>query len=343
LHGAVFHLKSKPVSQGRAYKKKGKEMEKVIYVGIDVSKDTLDVAVHENPKNWNFANDQAGISKVISMLKALNPELVVMEATGSYEIPMAVELGVDGIPTSVVNPRQIRDFARSAGILAKTDIIDARVIARFAATMKPAARPVSTEIAQEFGELISRRRQIVDMITAEKNRLGQATKTKPGIKAHIDWLKKELSDINKSLKQKVQESPIWRERDELLQSVPGVGTNLSTTILAELPELGSLNRKQVAALVGVAPLNRDSGKLRGKRTCWGGRATVRSAFYMSTLVATRYNPIIKQFYTRLLAAGKIKKVALTACMRKLLTILNVMLKNHTHWNSEVTQIFGPCS
>jgi transposase len=337
-----FSLRASPYRKEGRTRKKGK-MEKENYVGIDVSKDTLDIAVYENQKHWSFTNDQTGISKVISMLKALKPALVVMEATGSYQIPLAGELGVVGIIVSVVNPRQIRDFARSAGILAKTDIIDARIIARFAATMKPAARPMSDGTARELGETIARRRQIVSMITAEKNRLGNATKTKPGIKAHIDWLQNELSDINKSLKQQVKESTIWREKDELLQSVPGVGPNLSATILAELPELGNLNRKQLAALVGVAPLNRDSGKMRGKRTCWGGRATVRTAFYMSALTATRWNPIIRQFYIRLLAAGKTKKVALTACTRKLLTILNMMLKNHTRWNYEVTQIFGPCS
>jgi len=318
-------------------------LEKRNDVGIDVSKDTLDVTVHENPRHWSFANNQAGISKVVSMLKELYPELVVVEATGSYEIPLAAELGVAEIPTAIVNPRQIRDFARSAGILAKTDRIDARVIARFAATMKPTPRPIPNEVAQELGDLIARRRQIVDMLTAEKNRLNTATKSvKSRIKAHIEWLEKELDYINTNLRQKVKDSPIWREKDELLQSVPGVGPNLSTTILAELPELGTLNRKQIAALVGVAPLNRDSGTFRGTRTTWGGRATVRTALYMAALVAIRYNPVIRRFYEHLLAAGKEKKVALTACMRKLLTILNLMLKNRTCWNYEVTQVFGPC-
>ncbi len=267
-----------------------------------------------------------------------------MEATGSYEAPLAAELGVAGVPTAVVNPRQIRDFARSVGMLAKTDILDARIIARFAATVQPIPRPVPDIEAQELGAIIARRRQVVEMLTAEKNRLGTAMKAvKPHIQAHIAWLEKELDDINTSLRQKVKDSPIWREKDELLQSVPGVGPNLSITLLAEMPELGTSNRKQAAALVGVAPLNRDSGTLRGKRTSWGGRKTVRNALYMATLVATRYNPVIRAFYQRLCASGKPKKVALTACMRKLLTILNAMLKNRTTWNSEVAQLIGPCN
>jgi transposase len=319
-------------------------MDKKIYVGIDVSKDTLDVAVHGDQQSWDFTNDQVGIGKTVVMLKKLSPELVVLEATGSYEVTLVAELGVARIPTAVVNPRQIRDFARSVGMLAKTDILDARIIARFAAIVQPTPRPIPDTESQELGAIIARRRQVVDMITAEKNRLGNARKmVKPRIQAHIEWLEQELNDTNKNLQQKVKDSPMWRDKDELLQSVPGVGPNLAITILAELPELGTLNRKQVAALVGVAPLNRDSGTMRGKRTTWGGRATVRSALYMATLVATRHNSLIRFFYERLCAAGKAKKVALTACMRKLLTILNAMLKNHTHWSYQDAQIVGPCS
>jgi len=318
-------------------------MERKSYVGIDVSKNTLDVAVHGEPKHWSFANDQPGIGKIISLFKELLPELVVLEATGSYEVPLAAELGVDGVPTAVVNPRQVRDFARSVGVLAKTDSLDARIIARFAATVQPIPRPIPDTEAQELGAIIARRRQVVEMLTAEKNRLGNAIKAvKPRIRAHIVWLEKELDEINTSLRQKVKDSPIWQEKDKLLQSVPGVGPNLATTLLAELPELGTLNRKQVAALAGVAPMNRDSGTLRGKRTSWGGRKTVRNALYMATLVATRYNPLIKRFYERLCAAGKVKKVALTACMRKLLTILNAMLRNGTCWHDEVAQLTGHC-
>ena len=318
-------------------------MEKKIYVGIDVSKDTLDVAVHGDKQHWSFPNNETGITKAVSKFKELSPELVVLEATGGFEVFLATELVVAKIPTAVVNPRQVRDFAKSVGMLAKTDILDARIIARFAATVQPNPHPMPDIEAQELGALTARRRQIINMITAEKNRLSTAGETvKPGISAHINWLEKELNEINRNIKQKVKDSPIWREKDELLQSVPGVGTNLSAIILAELPELGTLNRKQIAALVGVAPLNRDSGTLRGKRTTWGGRATVRTALYMATLVATRYNPVIRRFYERLREAGKATKVALTACMRKLLTILNAMLKYQTSWNFGVSQIFGPC-
>lgn len=318
-------------------------MEKKIYIGIDVSKDMLDVAVHGDKQHWSFPNDEAGINKIVSKFRELPPALVALEATGGFEVPLAAELGVAKIPTAVVNPRQIRDFAKSVGMLAKTDVLDAKIIARFAASVQPIPHPIRDTEARELGAIMARRRQIVSMITAEKNRLSTASKTvKPRICAHINWLEKELNDVNRNLRQKVKDSPIWQEKDEVLQSVPGVGPNLSTTILAELPELGTLNRKQIAALVGVAPLNRDSGTLRGKRTTWGGRATVRTAFYMATLVATRHNPLIRCFYERLCAAGKPKKVALTACMRKLLTILNAMLKYGTRWDYPVAQIFGPC-
>ena len=245
---------------------------------------------------------------------------------------------------AVVNPRQIRDFARSVGVLAKTDILDARIIARFAATVRPTPRPMPSAEAEELKAIIARRRQIVEMIAAENNRLGSARITvKPRIQAHIQWLEKELDVINSNLRTKVKDTPLWRENDELLQSVPGVGPNLATTILAELPELGTLNRKQIAALVGVAPLNRDSGTLRGKRTSWGGRKTVRNALYMATLVATRYNPLIKPFYARLCAAGKAKKVALTACMRKLLTIFERDAWSHSDHLRTQAQVIGPCS
>lgn len=318
-------------------------MGKEIYVGIDVSKDTLDAAVYGDKQPLSFANDEAGITKTISKLRQLNPELVVLEATGGFEVALAAELGVAKIPTAVVNPRQIRDFAKSVGILAKTDILDARIIARFAATVQPTPHPMADIEARELGAITARRRQIVNMITAEKNRLSTASKTvKPRIRAHINWLEKELNDVNRNLRQKVKDSPIWQEKDRLMQSVPGVGPNLSITILAELPELGTLDRKQIAALVGVAPLNRDSGTLRGKRTIWGGRATVRTALYMAALSAKRHNPVIRRFYERLLATGKAKKVALTACMHKLLTILNSMLKYHTCWNLDVSQTLGPC-
>ncbi len=318
-------------------------MEKKTYVGIDIAKDYMEVVVHGDKQHWSFTNDESGISKLKAKLRKLTPALVVLEATGGFEVPVAAELGVAKIPTAVVNPRQIRDFAKSVGMLAKTDILDAMIIARFAASVQPIPYPVPEAEVQELGAIIARRRQVIEMLTAEKNRCHNASMTiKSRIQDHIEWLKRELDDINKKLKQKVKESPIWREKDELLQSVPGVGPNLSITILAELPELGTLNRKQIAALVGVAPLNRDSGTMRGKRTIWGGRKTVRSALYMATFVAVRFNPLLKGFYKRLCASGKARKVALVACMRKLLSILNAMLKNRTSWNYCAPQIIGPC-
>jgi transposase len=318
-------------------------MENKNYIGIDVSKDTLDVAVHGDQRHWSFTNDQNGIEKAIITFKELAPVLVVLEATGNYEMPFAAELGTNGIPTVIVNPRQIRDFARSVGILAKTDVLDARVIARFAATVQPAPKPIADDESQELGAIVARRRQIVEMITVEKNRFTSAKKVvRPRIQAHIDWLSHELADTNDDLQKKVKDSPIWRDKEDLLKSVPGIGNAVAVTLLAELPELGTTNSKRIASLVGIAPHNRDSGTMRGKRTVWGGRATVRSALYMATLVATKYNPVIRQFYMRLLAVGKAKKVALTACMRKLITILNAMVKHHTRWNPTVAQLTCSC-
>jgi transposase len=318
-------------------------LEKKNYIGVDVSKNTLDMAVNDDNRHWSFSNSPFGIEKAIETIKKFKPELVVLEATGSYEIPFAAAVGIEGVPVVVANPRQIRDFAKSAGILAKTDEIDAKVIARFGEAIKPTPRAMPDEMTHEFGELVTRRRQIIGMITTEKNRLEHAIKAvRQNIQSHIEYLEKDLADIDKELRQKVQDSPLWREKDKLLQSVPGVGPNLSATIIADLPELGYMNRKQIAALVGVAPLNRDSGTLRGRRTSWGGRRQVRNVFYMATLAASRYNPIIKKFYTRLLNSGKAKKVALTACMRKLLTILNAMLKHNVSWGDKTYQLISPC-
>jgi transposase len=246
---------------------------------------------------------------------------------------VAAALAAAGLPTAVVNPRQARDFARATGRLAKTDRIDAQILARFAQAVRPAPRPVPDGEAQALAEITARRRQVVGMLTAEKNRLDAATtKTvRKRLQAHVRWLEKELSRTDHDLEEAINESPTWRENEELLRGVPGVGPVLARTLLAELPELGSLPPKQLAALVGVAPLNRDSGAFRGRRAVWGGRATVRAALYMGALVATRHNPQIKEFYERLLSAGKPRKVALVACMRKLLIILNAMLKNRTPW------------
>ena len=316
-----------------------------VYVGIDVAKATMDMAVYPSGQQCSFRNDDGGIRKAVSYLKELAPALVVLEATGGIEIRLVAAIVEQGLPVAVANPRHIRNFARATGKLAKTDALDAQVIAHFAAAIKPTPRPLPDEQAQEFSAILSRRRQVVEMITAEKNRLGSATSSvvKGRIEEHIAWLERELGDIDKELRRGVKESSVWREKDRLLQSVPGVGPVLSATLLADLPELGALDRKQVAALAGLAPFNRDSGKLRGKRTIWGGRAKVRAVLYMATLAATRYNHVIKSFYLRLCAAGKHRKVALTACMRKLLTILNAIIKHRTPWDYTASQLISPCS
>jgi transposase len=302
------------------------------YVGIDVSKEKLDIALRTMDTHREFTYDDEGITKLVMFLHGIKPAIVVLEATGGYETVVAASLGIENIPVAVANPRHIRDFAKATGKLAKTDALDARVIAHFAEAIKPQPQPVTDEQSRELKEVLARRRQIIEMITAEKNRL---TKTgvhiRGHIEAHIEWLQRELDDINSRLSHLVKESPLWREKDNLLRSVPGVGFVLSITLLADLPELGRLNRHQIAALVGVAPFNRDSGIFRGKRTVWGGRARVRSALYMSTLVATRYNYVIRAFYERLCHAGKCKKAALTACMRKLLVILNAIIRTRIPW------------
>jgi transposase len=315
------------------------------YVGIDVAKAKLDIAVHSSDQQWTFANSDAEISQAVSCLRELKPALIVLEATGGIEMPLVAALAVARLPVVVANPRQVRDFARATGRLAKTDTLDARILAHFAAVVRPALRPLPDAHTQEMAAILTRRRQLVEMLTAEGNRLGAARSkaVRRRISAHINWLEKELANVDGDLDSSIRKSPVWREKDNLLQSVPGVGPVLSTTLLAHLPEMGSLNRRQIAALVGVAPFNRDSGNFRGKRAVWGGRSAIRAALYMATLVATRYNPIIRAFYHRLCAAGKPKKVSLTACMRKLLTILNAMLKHGTPWRYVGIQTFGPCS
>lgn len=304
-----------------------------VFVGIDVSKERLDVATYPAKEQWAFANDGPGIASLVARLEGLQPAAVVLEATGGLQLPVAAALGVAGLPVAVVNPRQVRDFARATGKLAKTDKLDAQVLALFAERVRPIPRPLPDPQTQELGALLARRRQIVAMLVTEQNRLGTAVPSvRPGIQEHIAWLEERLGGINDGMAKLLRESPLWREKEDLLRGVPGVGPVLTLTLLAELPELGTLGRRQAAALVGVAPLNRDSGTFRGKRTVWGGRAKVRAALYMAALVATRFNPVIRAFYQKLLAAGKPKKVALTACMRKLLTILNAMLKHHAPWH-----------
>lgn len=309
-----------------------------VYAGVDVSKNRLEVALRPTGACWSVPNDQAGIDELLGRLREeAPPALVIVEATGGFERPVAAALATAGIPMAVVNPRQARDFARATGRLAKTDRIDAFVLARFGEAVRPTPKPVPGREAREFSAILARRRQIVEMLTAEKNRLGATTSrpVKKRIEAHIRWLEKELARTNDDLDETVEGSPTWRENEALLRGVPGVGPVLARTLLAELPELGGeeLSPKQLAALVGVAPLNRDSGTLRGRRTVWGGRERVRDTLYMGTLVATRFNPTIKEFYERLCAGGKPKKVALVACMRKLLLILNAILKSHTPWRS----------
>jgi transposase len=309
------------------------------YIGIDVSKDTLDAAAYTSKKQWQFANDETGIGKLIESLQVLPVELVVIESTGGYETAVAYALQQTGIACAVVNPREPRSFAKAIGKLAKTDKIDARTLAHFAAAIKPVPRPLADEQTEELGVMLARRRQVIEMLTAEKNRLHTARKpVRDAIQNHVIFLEKELAQIDTSLRGRIEESPVDREKYKLLQSVLGVGPNLAATLLIELPELGKLNRRQVAALVGVAPLNHDSGKKRGKRSPWGGQPQVRSVLYMGTLVASRYNPIISHFYARLCASGKAKKVALVACMRKLLVILNSMLKHHVPWTFSQSEL-----
>jgi transposase len=307
-------------------------------VGIDVSKGLLDVAVLPEGEFWSATNDEEGVTQVVKRLKALRPRLVVLEATGGMETALVGAAATARLPVVVVNPRQVRDFAKSVGTLAKTDAIDARVLARFAEAVRPEVRPLKDKEASQFSALIARRRQLVAMLTAEKNRLGTAPEAiHPSLEEHIEWLEQRLTDINGKLKKAIKKSPVWRAKEQLLRTAPGVGPVLSATLVAGLPELGTLNRKRIAALVGVAPFNRDSGKYRGKRCIWGGRGSIRAVLYMGTLAATRFNPVIRAFYLRLCAAGKEHKVALTACMRKLLTILNAMAKTRTPWQPRCEQ------
>jgi transposase len=309
------------------------------YVGIDVAKDRLDIAIRPAGDLWSMANDAPGIAEVVHQLAQLHPKLVVLEATGGLQMPVAGALATAGLPVAMVNPRQVRDFARATGRLAKTDRLDAQVLAHFAQAVQPTPYALADVQTQDLTALLTRRHQVIEMLTAEKNRLRapRLESVRQRVQEHIRWLQQELNGLDKDLDHTIRQSPLWREKDNLLRSVPGIGPVVSITLLAKLPELGTLSRRQIAALVGVAPLNRDSGRMRGKRIVWGGRARVRAALYMAALSASRYNPVIKAFYQRLLTAGKAKKVALTACIRKLLTILNAMLKHGTPWRSLLPQ------
>lgn len=300
-----------------------------IFVGIDVAKAQLEVAVRPTGETWTVTPDEAGLA---ARLTSLQPAVIVLEATGGLELPVAAALGAAGLPVAIVNPRQVRDFAKAAGILAKTDRIDAGVLARFAEAMRPEVRALPDATLQGLRAWVARRRQLVEMRTAEQNRLQRAVpELRPGIRKHLQWLGRQLDQVTKELSRLIRMSPVWQATAKLLRSVPAVGPVLATTLVADLPELGTLSHKEIAALVGVAPLNRDSGTWRGTRHIWGGRAAVRAVLYMATVVAIRHNPVIRAFHGRLRAAGKAKKVALTACMHKLLTILNAIVRHQTPW------------
>jgi len=307
-------------------------MNSEAYVGVDVSKALLDVKVLPSNETQQFSNDNAGIKKLIKFLKKIDPALIVFESTGGLEMPAVSSLTENHLPVVIINPRQVRDFAKATGRLAKTDLIDADTIARFARDIRPEVRPLKDEYTQLLSALNTRRSQIVDMLVAEKNRLHTAPKSSiKSIQEHIQWLERSLKDINKDIDKTIKKSPMWRENDKILQSFSGVGPVVSASLLCDLPELGTLNRKKIATLVGVAPLNCDSGRFRGRRRIKGGRANVRRKLYMAAVASIRHNPMMKDFYDRLIDAGKPPKLVLTACMRKILTILNAMMKNRTYW------------
>ena len=308
-------------------------MAEVCGVGIDVAKATLDVASSiDQAAHWTFANDEAGWTAVIAVVQSLHPTVVVLEATGGYEVGVATALSMAGLPTAIVNPRQVRDFAKALGLLEKTDGLDAGVLAAFAARIQPAVRPLPDALHADLQALVTRRRQLVDMLTAERNRVPLARgAVRKNIHAHISWLEKQLGKTDRDLRRQIETSPLWRVRDELLQSTPGIGPATSARLLASLPELGSLNHRQISKLVGVAPLNDDSGMRTGYRRIRGGRTEVRCALYMATVVAIRHNPAIRTMYRRWRAAGKLPKVALVAAMHKLLIHLNAILKTQSPW------------
>jgi len=311
-------------------------MSEDAFIGIDVAKDHVDVAVHRSELLWRESNDEAGQRRVVERLGELQVQRIVVEATGGFQSALVAALAAAGLPVVVVNPRQVRDFAKAVGALAKTDRIDAQVLARFAATIQPPVRALKDEASLELEALLNRRRQLVEMLVMEKNRHAQASRRlRKDIRSHITWLEKRVKDVDSELQRWIEESPVWRVKDDLLRSVPGIGRVAATTLLAQLPELGTLTRRQLGALVGVAPFNCDSGRYRGKRRIFGGRASVRTALYMAVVSAMRCNAVIKAFYARLRAAGKPAKVALIACIRKLLTILNAMLRTHTTWRENV--------
>jgi transposase len=310
------------------------------FIGIDVSKKLLEVAVHQSDYHFRCPNDPQKFPSLISELISLRPARILLEATGGLERPLLQALSAFGLPVVVVNPRQVRDFAKALGRLAKTDRLDARVLAHFAASVQPPLRPLKSQDDTELDALMGRRTQLSDILTAEKNRRGSAaTKTaRDDIEEHIEWLEDRIKELDEKLKQQLERSTVWQQKDKILQSVKGIGFVTSMSLLADCPELGQLNRHQIAKLAGVAPLNRDSGQLRGSRHIWGGRAQLRRKLYMATLAAIRSNPVLKAFYQRLITRNKLKKVAIVACMRKLLTIINVMVRENQLWNVQAQPV-----
>ncbi|HZI76846.1 MAG TPA: IS110 family transposase [Gemmatimonadales bacterium] len=312
--------------------------EQTCWIGIDISKAELDVAVRPGGVRWQVHHDAAGIDALVERCVALAPQRIVVEATGGFEIGVAAALAAQHLPVVVVNPRQVRDFARATGQLAKTDRLDAAILAHFGEAIQPDVRPLPDATARALSLLVARRRQLQEMLIAEQHRLLSAAvqdapvPLRDELGDHIAWLRRRLDQMNDDLNQQIRSSPVWREREDLLRTIGGIGPIVSATLLSHLPELGQLDRKAIAKLVGVAPLNRDSGSVKGVRHIWGGRAQVRTVLYMAALVATRHNPQIRTFYQRLLAAGKPAKVALVACMRKLLLICNAVLRSHTSWS-----------
>jgi transposase len=302
------------------------------FVGLDIAKDHIEVSVRPTADRWQADQTDGGIEALVARLVALTPALVVVESTGGYETAVVTALAVAQVPIAVVNPRQVRDFAKALGRLAKTDTIDAAVLALFAERVRPEVRWLPDEAHQELVALVTRRRQLLDMLTAERNRLATARRSvRPNVQQHVRWLERRIHDADADLTTTIRQSPLWRATDDLLRSVPGIGPITSSLLIALLPELGALSRREIASLVGVAPLNQDSGQHRGRRIVWGGRASVRAPLYMATLVATRHNPVIRTFYHRLRAVGKPPLVAIVAAMRKLLTILNAMVRHQQPW------------
>jgi transposase len=304
-----------------------------VFIGIDIAKDTLDFHVKPTGESWTSKNNAKDISEAVKRLSSLKPTCIVLEATGGYEMLLAIALTAAKLPVAIVNPRQVRNFAKALSIQAKTDALDAEVLAQFADKVEPECRPMPSEESLALKELVSRRSQIIEMRAMEKNRqrLTQSKQIKRSIEAVIATLNQEIKDIDSEIKKRIKASPVWRAKDKLLKSVPGIGDKTAAMLVASLQELGNLSRRKIASLVGLAPINRDSGKWRGRRMISGGRSSVRSELYMPTLSAIRFNPLIKKFYDRLICAGKPPKVAITACMRKLLIILNAVMRESRPW------------